>query len=78
MPSKNPRYNQKPAQALKSLRLELKKMQAETDREQLKGIDPDKAFEMGYAAAIKDFDVCTGPDPRDVIGVIEGQMTLPI
>jgi len=47
------------------MREQLAKMQAEEDRDQLTGTDPDYAFEMGYRAAIIDLEIFTGPDPKD-------------
>lgn len=58
-------YNLTPAAAVTLLREQLRKMKAETNREQLVGIDPDTAFEMGYAAAIFDLTHYTGPSPAE-------------
>lgn len=58
-------YNLSVSEALSHLSIQLDKMQAETNREQLKGIDPDTAFELGYKAAIFDLKHYTGPSPRE-------------
>jgi len=58
-------YNLSVSEALAHLSVQLDKMQAETDRQQLKGIDPDTAYEMGYKAAIFDLTHYTGPSPAD-------------
>ena len=47
------------------MRRELDKMRAEEDRDQLAGMNPDDAFELGYYNAIIDLEMFTGPDPKD-------------
>lgn len=61
-------YNLTPAQAVEHLQAELAKMKAEKNRKQLSGINPDSAFEMGYAAAIFDLKHYTGPSPKEEFG----------
>lgn len=61
----DPKYHLSPEEALAEMRLQLAKMEAETDRNQLKELTPDDAFEKGYAAAIFDFAHYTGPSPRE-------------
>lgn len=64
MPTPKPKYNLTAQQAITEMRVQLAKMQAEADREQLKGSSPDDAFEMGYTLAIADLVSLTGPDPK--------------
>lgn len=61
-------YNLTPAEAVTHLQAQLRKMKAEANRKQLKGIKPDDAFEMGYAAAIFDLTHYTGPSPVEEYG----------
>lgn len=58
-------YNLSVPEAIPYLREQLAKMEAETNRTQLKGIDPDTAYEQGYRAAIMDLEHYTGPSPRE-------------
>lgn len=53
-------------EAIEALDDQLIKMRKETDRAQLKGIDVDTAFELGYEAAIFDLRHVTGPNPFEV------------
>lgn len=56
-----------PAQAISEMYDILKVMQGETDREQLKGVDSDTAFEKGYQTALLDYQcLTTRPSERAV------------
>lgn len=66
---KEPKYNLTPEEAIAELKVQLDKMRAETDREQLKDISSDDAYELGYETALFDYAHLTGPDPREV-GII--------
>lgn len=57
-------YNLPLPTAISRLKDLLARMQAEEDREQLKGMSPDDAFERGYALCIRDLESLTGPDPK--------------
>jgi len=59
------------AEALIELQAQLDKMRAETDREQLKDLSPDDAFEHGYAACLMDLRSLTGPAPLSSAAVEE-------
>lgn len=67
-----PKYNLTAPEALAEMDIQLEKMRAETDREQLKELDSDSAFEKGYEVAIFDFRHFTGPDPRERFANTEG------
>lgn len=70
IPGQNkPKYDLTPDEAIEEMRVQLEKMRAETDRGQLRDIDPDTAYELGYETALFDYHHLTGPDPREV-GVI--------
>lgn len=60
-----PKYNLTLDEAVAEMKVQLAKMRAETDREQLKGLNPDDTYEMGYEAAIFDLQHLTGPNPRE-------------
>lgn len=62
MPATRP-FNLRPFAALLEMKDILRVMQGETDREQLKDVDPDTAFERGYQTAILDYEALTGPRP---------------
>lgn len=64
-----PKYNLSPEEAIAEMNVQLEKMRGETDREQLKDIDSDTAYELGYETALFDYNHFTGPNPREV-GVI--------
>lgn len=64
-----PKYNLTPDEAIAEMVVQLEKMRAEPDREQLKDILSDDAYELGYETALFDYLHLTGPDPREV-GVI--------
>lgn len=68
---KKPQYNLTAEEALVQIRVQLSKMEAETDRSQLIGVDPDRAYEMGYAGAVLDLDILTGPDPQVVLAALK-------
>ena len=59
------KFNLSPEEIVVELQKQLAKMQAETDRNQLKDLSPDDAFEKGYEAAIFDFRHYTGPSPEN-------------
>lgn len=61
----NPKYNLSIIEAITEMEVQLAKMRAETDRTQLSDMDPDTAFEQGYAVAIFDLKHLTGPNPRE-------------
>lgn len=63
------KFNLSPEEAIEEMGVQLEKMRGETDREQLKDIDSDTAYELGYETALFDYRHLTGPDPREV-GVI--------
>jgi hypothetical protein len=48
------------------LESELADMRAAEDREELVGIAPDTAFELGYETCLHDLRRLTGPDPVEV------------
>ncbi len=58
------KFNLSPEEIVVELQKQLAKMQAETDRNQLKDLSPDDAFEKGYEVAIFDLKMLLGPDPR--------------
>lgn len=60
------KYNQTPAEAIAEMRVQLLKMRAETDRDQLKDVSADDALELGYEYAIFDYDHLTGPNPVEI------------
>ena len=60
------KFNLTPEEAIAEMKVQLEKMQNETDRAQLKDLDSDTAYEMGYAVALFDYNHLTGPDPRVV------------
>jgi len=60
------KYNLAPDEAIAEMKVQLAKMRAETNREQLTDIDSDTALELGYEMAIFDYNHLTGPDPREV------------
>jgi hypothetical protein len=62
-------FDLSPEEAIVAMNDILEKMRGETDREQLKDIDADTAFELGYETALFDYKHLTSPDPREV-GVI--------
>lgn len=62
----SPKYNLSPAEAIAEMGVQLAKMRAETDRDQLKDISADDAYELGYETALFDYRHLTGPDPREV------------
>jgi hypothetical protein len=53
-------------EALPRLDAELLKHRAETDREQLKDISSDDAYDLGYELAIQDLRSLTGPNPMEI------------
>ena len=61
-----PKYNLTPEEAIAEMREQLKKMRAETDREQLTDISSDDAYELGYETAIFDYVHLTGPNPTEI------------
>lgn len=63
------KYNLTPEEAIAEMEVQLEKMRAETDREQLKDISSDDAYELGYETALFDYRHLTGPNPREV-GII--------
>lgn len=63
------KFNLEPEEAIAEMEVQLEKMRGEADREQLKDIDSDTAYELGYETALFDYRHLTGPDPREV-GVI--------
>lgn len=70
MPDRDLKFNLTPEEAITEMEdVQLPKMRAETDREQLKDIDADTAYELGYETAIFDYKHLTGPDPRET-GII--------
>ena len=64
-----PKYDLSPEAAIEEMKAQLSKMRAETDRNQLKNISSDDAYELGYEAALFDYAQLTGPNPFEV-GVI--------
>lgn len=64
-----PKYNLSPDEAIAEMQAQLEKMRSETDREQLKDISSDDAYELGYETALFDYRHLTGPDPRET-GII--------
>lgn len=60
------KYNQTPAEAIAEMRVQLLKMRAEPDRDQLKDVSSDDALEIGYELAIFDYDHLTGPNPVEI------------
>lgn len=69
-------YNLTPEQAVSHLQTQLEKMKAEANRKQLRGIKPDDAYEMGYAAAIFDLTHYTGPSPAEEYGDAVSRLAL--
>lgn len=63
------RFNLPPDEAIKEMQAQLEKMRDEADRNQLKDISADDAYELGYETALFDYRHLTGPDPRET-GVI--------
>ena len=60
------KFNQTPAEAIAEMRVQLLKMRAEPDRDQLKDVSADDAFEIGYEYALFDYDHLTGPNPVEI------------
>ncbi len=60
-----PKYNLTLDEAVAEMKVQLAKMRAETDRDQLKGMNPDDAYEQGYEVAIFDLLHLTGPAPSE-------------
>lgn len=69
-----PKYNLSARLALIEMRKQLRKMRAETDRQQLKDMSPDDAYEAGYESAITDLDVLSGRDPKTIHNDAAGRM----
>ncbi len=63
--SHEPKYNLSIPEVIEEMEVQLKKMQAEPDRNQLHDVDPDTAYEKGYEVAIFDLKHLTGPNPRE-------------
>lgn len=59
-------FNLPPDEAIIEMKVQLDKMRGETDRHQLKDIDSDTAYELGYESALFDYKHLTGPDPREM------------
>lgn len=57
------KYDLSLPEALSSLEEELESYREDSDRAQLKDIDADTAFELGYESAISDLRRFTGPNP---------------
>lgn len=66
-----PKYNLTAGQALTEMKILETRMKAETDRQQLAGVSPDDAFEMGFHNAVLSLDILTGPDPQVVIAALK-------
>lgn len=62
-------YNQTLAQVIPSLENILQSFRDHPQRDELVGIDPDTAFELGYETAVHDLKRLTGDDPVD-LGII--------
>jgi hypothetical protein len=58
------KYNLTSEEAANEMDAQLAKMRADTNREQLKELSADDAFEKGYEIAIFDLRHFIGPDPR--------------
>jgi len=63
------KFDLSPQEALAEMRDILAGMREEENRTQLKDIDADTAFELGYETAIHDYILLTGPNPLQT-GVI--------
>lgn len=63
------KFGLSPEEAIAEMKVQLEKMRGEKDREQLKDITSDDAYELGYETALFDYRHLTGPDPRET-GVI--------
>lgn len=63
------KFNLSPEDAVAEMHDILERMRGEADREQLKDIDADTAFELGYETALFDYRHLTSEDPREV-GII--------
>lgn len=57
-------YNLTLAEAILRLEQSLAAMQRDPDRSQLTGVDPDLAFEAGFALCLDQLKLITGPDPK--------------
>jgi hypothetical protein len=65
----NPMFNLSPEDAIAEMQVQLEKHRAEEDRDQLKNITPDDAFDIGYETALFDYRSLTGPNPMEIIPV---------
>ena len=63
-PTTKPKYNLTTAEAIVELEGQLANMKTHP-RGELKDMDPDTAYEQGYAVAIFDLKHYTGPDPKE-------------
>lgn len=61
-----PKFNLTVEEAISTMEAELTKYRA-APRGELKELDPDTAFDEGYAVALSDLRSLIGPDPRKTL-----------
>jgi len=62
----DPQFDLSPEDAVTQMQKNLDEMREDTLRDQLKDIDSDTAYELGYETALFDYRHLTGPNPLEI------------